>query len=109
MAFSQTYKEGLYVQLENVEEVEERQVYLWKNDLQKLLNSNGVKFVKFFAGKKIQRILDIAEKLVRLIAFIQAIGGWESFKTIILKIIELGGVEETIQKLEPTNKLEKKQ
>ncbi len=108
MAFSQTYKEGLYVQLQNIEEVEERQAYAWKNDLTNFLNSYGVKVVKLFAGKRIKRILDIAEKLVKLIAFIQAVGGWENFKNIILKVIELGGVEQTIQKLESTQKIEKK-
>lgn len=100
MAFSHTYKEGLYVQLEEVQEVQEVQAYLWKNDLHKFLNSYGVKVVKFFAGKKIKRILDIAEKLVKLITFIQAIGGWQNFKMLILKIIEIGGIDETIKKLE---------
>ena len=100
MAFSQTYKEGLVVQLEKVEIIEEKQIYVWKNDLSKILNSKGVKIVKFLAGKKIENILNVAEKLVNLITFIQAIGGWENFKNIILKIIQIGGINETIQKLE---------
>ncbi len=102
MAFSQTYKEGLVVQLGKVQVIEEKQAYLWKKDLTSILSSKTIKVFKFLAGKKIKRILDIAEDIVQLIAFIQALGGWENFKNVILKIIEVGGLDETIKKLDNT-------
>ena len=100
MAFSQTYKEGLVVQLEKVKVIEEKKANIWYEDLHDILNSKTVKLVKFFAGKKIARILEIANQIVELITFIQALGGWENFKNMLLKIIQIGGINETIQKLE---------
>lgn len=100
MALAKIEKERLFVQLDNVEVIEENQANLWYEDLQKILESKTVKWLKFFAGKKVQKILDIANKLVNLIAFIQALGGWENFKILISKIIEVGGIDESFKKLE---------
>jgi hypothetical protein len=109
MAFSQIEKEGLFTTLDKVKIIEEHKIYTWKRDLTNILNSKTVKLFKFFAGKKVQYILDTAEQIVGLIVFIQALGGWEEFKKVIVKIIQLGGIEQTMQQLEPTKKTEKKQ
>ncbi|WP_338761853.1 hypothetical protein WAF17_16400 [Bernardetia sp. ABR2-2B] len=93
-------KARLQVQLDEVEVIEEHDAYVWYEDLEKILKSKTVKWFKFFAGKKVKRILEIADKIVGLIAFIQHIGGWEKFKAVILQIIEIGGIDETIKKLE---------
>lgn len=100
MAFSKIEKEGLFVELEKVQELQETQVNLWYKDLNDILNSRTVKLFKFLAGKKVSRILQIANKLVELITFIQALGGWQNFKMLLLKMIEMGGIDETIKKLE---------
>ncbi|WP_291726163.1 hypothetical protein [Bernardetia sp.] len=100
MAFSEVYKEGLRDRLRKVQVVEEKQVYNWKEDLEKILKSKTVKVLKFFARKRVKKILDTAEKLVQLIVFIENLGGWENFKNVIWKIIELGGTEETVARLE---------
>ncbi len=98
MALAKIEKERLVDSLEKVEVIKENEANLWYEDLQEILESKTVKWLK---GKKVKRILEIANKVVGLITFIQALGGWENFKHIILKIIEIGGVEEAIQKLEP--------
>lgn len=100
MAFSKIEKEGLFVELEKVKAVEEKEVNVWYKELHDILNSKTIKFFKFLAGKKVNRILEIANKLVELISFIQALGGWQNFKILLLKLIEMGGIDETIKKLE---------
>ncbi|WP_375560268.1 hypothetical protein ACE193_21560 [Bernardetia sp. OM2101] len=100
MALAKIEKERLVDSLEKVEIIKENEAYLWYEDLQEILESKTVKWLKFLAGKKVKRILEIANKIVGLITFIQDLGGWENFKNVILKIIEVGGIEETLKKLE---------